>query len=116
MHGLILHTSNQLNLLAQQGVFDILHKKAFATNTRQGVLTVSIPRSANHHQLGRESGVMRAQGLSHPAGLPEGHGTTAGAETDVARRVRHGHASKSKRWRTRCTISRTCPALEERLR
>ena len=113
----VLHAvHSQLDFLAQQCVFDVLHKKAFATNTWQGVLAVSIPRSANHHKFRREPRVMRPQGLSDPAGLPEGHGTAAGAEADVARRVRHDHASKSKRWRTKCTTSRTCPSLEERLR
>ena len=96
----VLHTVHgEIDLLAQQRVFDVLHKQPLAANTRQRVMTVSIPCGANHHEFGRESRVLLPQGRSDPAGLPEGHGTTAGAETDVAMRWRHDHTSKSKRWR-----------------
>src|SRR5262249_37926611 len=113
----VLHTVHgEIDLLAQQGVFDVLHKQPLAANARQRVMTVSVPGGANHHEFGRESRVLLPQGLSHPTGLPEGHGTTAGAKTDVAIRWCHDYTSKLKRRRTTCTASRTCPSGEARLR
>jgi len=76
----VLHTVHgEIDRLTQQRVFNLLYKQPLTPDTRQRVMTVPIPRGANHHDLCRESRVLLPQGLSDPAGLPECHGTAAGA-------------------------------------
>jgi hypothetical protein len=61
-----------LDLLAQQSIFDILHEEPFATDVRQRIATIPVSSSSNNNNLGRQSRMMDLQCLGNPSCLPQG--------------------------------------------